>query len=463
MAAADVDKLAHRVIQLVERDTVDGVSGLRPGDRLALDPAHVELLEPLAQNLDLPGRLAPMMRRFTKRQDPERPDRRDPLWHDPREGARRGLTTLVARCADALEPDPQLPPPDDAEARNRLATAVSRAYAANATPRLVEHLFPNGRPDDLGLFTPPQLEGDVAAARAMAIAIGARTATREEDVLRKLVAEGHGGAAHAAADLLLKERPDFKSLPTGEQPGIRRHLARGIEAGFAVRDVREARHRELTEELENRREDVTGGAGTIDTASALATDELTKLNAFLQDIDYWQQSATTEPGLAEVRAIVTDRLVTRVEHHAGIDTSLTRAELKSPSAVSAAAADAMVATSTIPRESRPAAVQATATMLTEGFDELPQHLAIWQAEARDIPREAASYGAALGDRTMAAVRTFEHHPPEPLPDPSTRFATDPALSRPEVVPATPATSTATPRTTRPTPAQARTVPGAPSR
>ncbi|HZX01611.1 hypothetical protein [Kribbella sp.] len=36
MADADVDKLVRRVIGLVEADTVDGVSSLRPGQRLEL-------------------------------------------------------------------------------------------------------------------------------------------------------------------------------------------------------------------------------------------------------------------------------------------------------------------------------------------------------------------------------------------------------------------------------------------
>jgi hypothetical protein len=413
VADAEVDKLARRVVRLVEADTVDGVSSLRPGERLQLDERHEKLLKPLAQNLDLPARLAPMAHKFAHHGDPR--------WHDPREDARRGLTALVARSADALAPDSSLPPPENAKARDRLATAVTRAYAVNATPRLVEHLFPNGRPDDLGRFAPPQLEGDVAAARAMAIAIGARTAAREEDVLRKLVADGDGGAAYAAADLLLKNRTDYERLPDEQKPGIRRHLARSIEAGFAERDIREVKQREFTEELENRRADITGGAGTIDTASAMATDELGRLNTFLRDIDYWQRSA--EPQLGEVRAAVARELVSRVEHHAGIDTPLTVGQVDSADAVPVAAAGTMVTMSGIPEENRAAAADATATMLTEGFDQLPARLAEWRADGLDVNQEAAQYGATLGDRTLAAVRAFEHQAPsgsDPAIPPLTR-------------------------------------------
>ncbi|MET9314922.1 hypothetical protein ABZX12_24180 [Kribbella sp. NPDC003505] len=418
---AAVDRLVQQVTRLVERDTVDGVASGRPPE---LSEGHVEMLQPLADNLDLPGRLATTLRVVSNHQDGR--------WYDRREDARAGLTELVALCANSLEPDPSLPPPVDARARDRLAAAVSRAYAANATPRLVADLFTDGRPDDLGRFALPQLEGDVAAARAMAIAIGARTATREEDVLRKLVAEGHGGAAYAAAGMLLDDRLDYQRLPAEQQPGIRRHLARSIEAGFATRDIREAKQREFTEELENRREDVTGGAETIDDASKMATEELGKLNGFLADIDYWQRSV--EPQLDEVRGIVAEHLVSRVEHHAGIQTDLSAAQVTSPAAATTAAAQTMVTASSIPAASRPEAAAATATMLSEGFDELPALVAGWQADGANVSRRAELYGATLGDRTLTAVRAFEQQPPNPNGTALNReqagpaaFAADPAI------------------------------------
>lgn len=129
-----------------------------------------------------------------------------------------------------------------------------------------------------------------------------------------------------------------------------------------------------------------------------------------------------------------DRLLTRVEHHSGVGTGLTAAQAVLPPAVTVAAADAMVATSTIPRASRPAAAAATATMLAEGFDELPALVADWRARGADVHREAELYGATLGDRTMSAIRSFEVHPPDPagaLPDRSqdaaTNFVTDRAV------------------------------------
>ncbi|MEU8225164.1 hypothetical protein [Kribbella sp. NPDC048915] len=420
---ADVDSLVRTVDRLVELDTVDGVSSLRLGRQLELSAGRRQLLEPLAANLDVPGRLAPVIDSIG--------NHRDGQWRDPREDVRRGLTELVAQCAESLEPDPSLPPPEDARARDRLTRAVSRAYAVNATPRLVADLFRDGRSDDLGQFAPPQLEGDVAAARAMAIAIGARTGMREADVLRKLVADGAGGAAYAATDLLLENRPDYQRLPVEQRPGIRRQMARRIEAGFAARDVRAVEERELSAEVEARHEDVSGGAGAIDRASAMAADELRTLHTFLQDIDYWERSAA--PQLADVQGIVAEQLVSRVEQHTS--TTLGVDAVRSPSAVAASAAEAMVVVSSVPSESRPAAAAATATMLKEGFDELPARLAEWQAEGLNVHEQAGSYGRTLGDRTLAAVRTVEQHPPggedvssgTALRDVAAQFAADPAM------------------------------------
>jgi hypothetical protein len=430
VADANVDKLVQKVNQLVVMDSVDGVSSLRRGQTLELSDGHVEMIEPLADNLDLPGRLATSLRSISGTQG---------RWHDRREDARAGLTELVAMCADSLEPDNSLPEPVDAGARDRLATAVCRAYAANATPRLVAGLFPNGRPDDLGRFPLPQLEGDVAAARAMAVAIGARTAAGEDQVLKRLVAAGHGAAAHEAAAMLLEARMDYGRLPQGQRAGIHRQLTRSIEAGFAERDVQRAAARELTEELENRREDVTGGAGAIDTASGIATEEVGKLHEFLQKIDYWEESMEPQqpavpterpPSLDEVRAIVARGLVSRVEHHAGIQTDLTEGQVESPPAATAAAAETMVTTSAIPVASRPAATAATATMLTEGFDELPALVANWRADGSDVTRQAEVYGGTLGDRALAAVRVFEQHPPDAQaaePDRAQAPGNDPAV------------------------------------
>jgi hypothetical protein len=310
VADVNVDNLVQKVNQLVVMDSVDGVSSLRRGETIELLDGHVEMLKPLADNLDLPGRLATSLHSISNRTDGR--------WHDRRVDARAGLTELVALCADSLEPDPSLPEPVDAGARDRLATAVSRAYAANATPRLVADLFPNGRQDDLGRFPPPQLEGDVAAARAMAVAIGARTASGEDAVLKRLVAAGHGGAAHEAAAMLLEARMDFARLPEGQQAGIHRELTRTIEAGFGDRDMERAAERELTKELEYRTRDIAGGVDPIDAAGGIARDEVGKLHEFLQTIDYWEKPEESQrPGLPAERPQSLDDLLQRVHGTVG--------------------------------------------------------------------------------------------------------------------------------------------------
>ncbi|MFF0344164.1 hypothetical protein [Kribbella sp. NPDC004875] len=161
-----------------------------------------------------------------------------------------------------------------------------------------------------------------------------------------------------------------------------------------------------------------------------------------------------------LQAIVSERLLTRVEHHSRSDTSLTAAQAASPAAVTVAAADAMVGSSSIPRASRPAAAAATATMLAEGFDELPARVAEWQARGYDLAHEARVYGASLGDQTMAAIRQFETRPPNPQDpiaergqDAAARFLNDQAV--PPLRPTRPATTAArlsTPTTRREGPA-----------
>ena len=309
MADANIEKLVQKVDQLVVQDTVDGVSSLRWGQTPELSAGHVEMIKPLADNLDLPGRLATSLHSISGTEG---------RWHDRREDARAGLTELVAMRANSLDPDPSLPPPADPAARERLARAVTRAYAANATPRLVAGLFPNGRPDDLGRFPLPQLEGDVAGARAMAVAIGARTAQGEDAVLKRLVAAGHGGAAHEAAAMLLEVRMDYARLPEGQQAGIHRQLTRTIEAGFGDRDMERAAERELTEELEYRTRDIAGGVDPIDAAGGIARDEVGKLHEFLEKIDYWEKSAEPQPpGLPAERPQSLDDLLQRVHGTVG--------------------------------------------------------------------------------------------------------------------------------------------------
>jgi hypothetical protein len=141
-----------------------------------------------------------------------------------------------------------------------------------------------------------------------------------------------------------------------------------------------------------------------------------------------------EPQLDQIQALVAGRLVARVEHHAEAEAGLTADQLKSPAAATTAAAQTMVASSrTLPLESRPAAAGATANMLAERFDELPRLLDEWNTRGLDVGEEARRYGAALGDETLAAVRGFERHAPDPSVIPprghsaAATFTTDPAI------------------------------------
>lgn len=405
MTDANLDTLIRKVDALVVRDT-GGVSFGPP----AVSQGLRDRLEPLADNLDVPARLAPTVPAALGRGSA----------HDPRADVRASLTELVGICAESLEPPDSLPETKDPAHRTRLAAATSRAYAAFATPRLAPQLFRNGRADDLGRFPPPQLEGDVAAARAMAVAISARTGIGEEAALTELVADGHGAAAPTAARMLLRSEPGYLRLPEDQRDGLVgdlvTELAGDIESGFAARDIQEAAIRELTKELEARHEDVTGGAGVIDKASAKAAPGLAAIHAELQPAS----------ALEEVRAIVAQHLVSSVEHHAGLQTELTSDQTKIPAAATAAAAETMVLSSTIPSQSRPAATAATATMITEGFDKVPALMSEWRAEGANVQRQAELFGNTLGDRTMAAVRGFERQSPQPV-DRAQDFAADPAM------------------------------------
>ncbi|WP_328997134.1 hypothetical protein OHA18_21990 [Kribbella sp. NBC_00709] len=142
--------------------------------------------------------------------------------------------------------------------------------------------------------------------------------------------------------------------------------------------------------------------------------------------------------IEQIRPVVTERLVTRAEHHAGILTSLTAGQMRSPREVAAAAAEILVAMSAIPAASRAAAASATAGMLIERFDALPTEVAGWTARGLDVHREAERYGGSLGDEAYAAVSVFERHPP---------VAQDPAIPPLRRVQAPVAETTTTP--TRP--------------
>lgn len=265
MAEPHVADLIRRINQLVEQDT--GALSMATGEQLPrmVTLTDQRLIEPLASNLDVPARLAP-----------------GPGREDPRPAIRAAVTEVVAACAHALEPEDPLPEPADEYDRIRLGTAISRAYAESAMPRLVPKLFANGRADDLGVFPAPVPDRDVAAARAIAVAISARTGRRHEDVLTSLVAAGRGAVAPTAARMLLDTRPGYPKLPEPEQQWVARAVADKLESGFASRDLGPA------EVLKS--DDVIGGTAAVDAASAMATREVQELHEFLQRIDHWSRA-----------------------------------------------------------------------------------------------------------------------------------------------------------------------------
>ncbi|MEI8409112.1 MULTISPECIES: hypothetical protein [unclassified Kribbella] len=241
-----------------------------------LNPMNEWLFRQLADNLDIPARLAPTPAALLNPGTWESRDRQA--------GIRAAMTQMVAACAENLEPNSLLPAPEDQGHRDRLGAALSEAFAVQVTPEVVPGLMPNGRPGDLGVFTPPVLEGDPAAARALALAIGARTRQTDEQVLTALVGAGRGGAAPAAARMLLDTKPRFATLPRPEQEAVVGRVAQELETRFASRDLSRAQARKLTEEVENRREDITGGATAVDEAGKVAAEEIRDLHELMDKL-----------------------------------------------------------------------------------------------------------------------------------------------------------------------------------
>ncbi|MEV0285355.1 hypothetical protein AB0H36_14695 [Kribbella sp. NPDC050820] len=310
MADPVLNDLIRKINQLVVDDT--GGRSMATGDQVpGVTRGNQRRLLPLAENLDIPARLAPSPEAVVNRGDGE--------TYDQRVGIRAALTEVVASCANTLEPPSPLPAPADSFHRSRLGIAVSRAYAAAATPRLAPQLFANGRADDLGRFTQPILEGDVAAAQALALAIGARVNQRDDMVLTALVGAGRGGVAPEAARMVLGVTPGFATLPDAEQEAAVRAFAQDLETGFAARDLTGARSRKLTEEVENRRQDIAAGAGAVDTAHRLAATEIQKLHGFLDELDTWhparRERAQKITGVQRPESV--HQLVERIEREVG--------------------------------------------------------------------------------------------------------------------------------------------------
>ncbi len=264
MADAKIHALIQAVNRLVVEDT--GTRSLATDNQLVgrVTRSDRRRLAPLADNLDLPARLAPR---------PGEPDSRAEI--------RAALTEVVAGCAGVLEPREPVPETANKYGRARLGTAMSRAYAAFATPRLVSRLVPNGRPDDLGVFPVPTVEGDVAAARAIAVAISARNGRPEETIVTELVAAGRGAVAPAAAQMLLRSRPGFAALPAPERNALTRMVGDHLESVFESSDPQRLRAgRNPIEVMQDRQTAVGVGAGAVTGASIRATEEIQHLHRF---------------------------------------------------------------------------------------------------------------------------------------------------------------------------------------
>jgi hypothetical protein len=313
-----VNDLIRKISRLVASDT--GGRSTAAGEQLpGMTPTTEFLLRRLADNLDIPARLAPSPAAVVGRGP-------GPAY-DERPDILAALTTVVAQSAANLDPREQLPAPADPSHRERLGTALSEAYAESAKLRLVPQLLRQGRPGDLGDFPARVLEGDVVAARALAFAIGTRTGQRDDQVLADLVGAGRGAAAPAAARMLLKRNPGFATLPGREQQeAVVRGVAGHLEAGFASRDLHAAVERQLTVEVENRRVDITGGVGAVDSASRLAAQEVQQLHDFLDKLPDWHPAnqeqaervtAASQPGAQIDRPESVYQLVRRIEGTVG--------------------------------------------------------------------------------------------------------------------------------------------------
>ncbi|TDW69985.1 hypothetical protein [Kribbella pratensis] len=266
MADAQVSGLIRSINELVERDT--GSWSLAVGDQITqrVTRSDQRQLRLFADNLDIPARLAP-----------------GPGENDRRPRIRAALIETVAGCAGVLEPREPAEESLYPYGRSRFETANSRLYAQYETPRLVAGLRRDGRPEDLGVFPPPVIEGDVLAAHAAVVAISARTGRPEREVLRELVAAGRGAHATAAARLLLQSRPGFTALPAPERNELTTAIADHLEAQFENHE-RQVPGPEIGAVLADRQQLAGFGSTAITTASQDANEEIAHLHEFFDKI-----------------------------------------------------------------------------------------------------------------------------------------------------------------------------------
>ena len=277
------DEAVDNLIVLMNRAVVEhtgGVPSVYGREVLEVTPELRAAIEPIADNLDVPARLAPNLRAVLAHRDGQVVDERQYLHEQLTNWWRRARARWSPTIGCRARPSPR-----SATGWRQRST---RPTPSRRRPRLVPKIIENGRPDDLGTFRWRVPEGDVVAARAMAVAIGARTGRQYPDVLTAMAAAGKGGAAPAAAEMLLnKQGTAYERLPQPEKDALLQQVARGLETGFAERDLHGAASRELTTVVEARQIDVRGGVTPVDQASAGAAAEVRSLHDFLDRLPEW--------------------------------------------------------------------------------------------------------------------------------------------------------------------------------
>ncbi|MFD7154787.1 hypothetical protein ACFV9C_09325 [Kribbella sp. NPDC059898] len=266
MADAQVSALIRKINELVEADT--GSRSIAVGDQITrrVIRSDQRRLRALAANLDLPVRLTPRAGEA-----------------DQRAEIRAAVTETIASCAGVLQPREPVQEPLYSYGQARYETANSRLYARYEVPGFVAGLRPGGRPDDLGIFPPPALEGDLLAAHAAAVAISARTGRPARAVVAELVAAGRGAHATAAARMLLQSRPGFAALPAPERNALTLGIADHLEAQFENHE-RQRPGPEIAAVLADRQRTAEFGSAAITTASRDATEEIAHLQRFFDEV-----------------------------------------------------------------------------------------------------------------------------------------------------------------------------------
>jgi hypothetical protein len=312
---ADVEDLIRTINRLVVEDT-EGRS-MAVGDELPeLADFEEGPLRRLAENLDIPARLAPSRKAILDRdsgQDNEEEALREA--YDERPAIGDAVTYVVAASAYSLAPQERLPAPGDPDGRSRLGWAVAKDYAELAArPRIVPKLIVNGGPDDLGIIPLPDETGDAVAARALVLGIAARTGSNENDVLKRLVRAGRGGTAPAAARMLLETNPTFTRLMGPEQQDVVvRIVAAELERGFATDRPLPTIENAMAYTIVERAQAAEWGAAAVNVASRRATAEVEELREVLEAKEAAGRTPATEQRpTPQEQGLPTDRPATSV-------------------------------------------------------------------------------------------------------------------------------------------------------